>query len=154
MRVLRRIRRRHGLLAFSAALSIAGSSALARDESIYLDLRKALSSSEFKSALGDDIVFFVRGDPTPAVEMELLTIPMTSTTSRGRPSEQNCLAMLLRALAAMRDSARRQGGNAVIDLASNYGGEIPADASVVDCKHGRQVSARVVLRGTVARLSR
>ena len=135
----------------AAAIS---SSALARDTSLNVDLRQALDTQEFKTALGDDVAFFLRADKPAAIENRSAPFFINSSTGRGMPDEKTCLNMTLRALVAMRNRARQEGGNAIVDLVSFYQEHETGDGSMIDCHAGSYVRARVTLKGSVAHIAK
>jgi|SRR5258706_11659398 len=123
----------------------------ARAAVIVMDFQQALNSDDVKSALGHDVAFYLSGMTTPTIQKTFQVVGGRSTTIRGSGTPQkNCLRVLLKVLQTLHDQARRQGGNAVVNIVSDYKNKEVANSSTIECYTGDTVMAHVTLKGFVA----
>ncbi len=141
-------------LLFAAAVLTGVHAAHARDATTYVDLRKALDSEEFRKALGNEVAFFLAGENVPAIQQQSPPFSTRISTSQGTTYEASCNRVLLKIFSLLRDRAKKEGANAVVDIGD---GDRPADpgaSSQVECHNGGTIRARVRLRARVARIAR
>ncbi len=127
-------------------------SAFARNDRINLDIKEAYKSLSIESQLSGVQMFF--GDQTyPGTDKEMSIIRTNRKTNAFNKSDrQACEWTFLSALLALKDSALSQGGNAVINIKSNYNNVEYSNPSEFQCGVGR-IIAGVALIGQVVRLS-
>lgn len=143
------------LLLLTCGLLAISSPAAAADNVLIMDPQVALSSDEFKAALGNDVAFYFIGAAKPAVktQMEEVLINKRTTLSLG-PQEANCRRALLAAFRDLKARAKKRGGDAVVNLVSFYKEHYTADSKMVECHSSSDVRAHVILRGNVAQLDK
>ena len=139
-------------LAAVVALSFAATHAFARNSIETYSIDSALKSGDAK--VDPDIALYFAGQPHPAV-LKTLSEAATNkkTNAFGRSDEAACQHVFLSAVIALQKRAREVGGNAVIDIKSNYKGDLTASATEFTCGSGAVV-AGVALKGQVATLKK
>ena len=142
-----------------SALAIAVIAALsgppARAAVVVMDFQQALNSDEVKSALGDDVTFYLSGAKTPVVRKPFQEVVGNASTIRWFGSDQKaCLAVLSKVLQTMRDRARQQGGNAVVNVIGYYKKNELVNSSTIECYTGAQVRGHITLKGTAAEVEK
>lgn len=142
--------KRHLKLAAIVALSFAATQASARNSIETYSIDSALQSSEGK--LDSGVALYFAGQPHPAV-LKTLSDAATNlkTNAFGRSDEVACKHVFLSAVIALQKKAREEGGNAVINIKSNYMGQLTESATQYTCGAGA-VIAGVALKGDIVTL--
>ncbi|RDU95668.1 excinuclease ABC subunit A [Trinickia dinghuensis] len=142
--------KRHLKLAAVIALSFAATQAFARNSIETYSVDSALKTDDGK--VGSDIALYFAGQPHPAV---LKTMGEAATNLKtnafGKSDEAACQHVFLSTVIALQKKAREQGGNAVINIKSNYKGQLTESATQFTCGAGA-VMAGVALKGDVVTL--
>ena len=134
-----------------AALALGGASSLAvaADETIKMQIKDGLEAGKHtKNTISDDIKLYFGKQKTPAVDKKLWEGSTTQKSMR-KSEQERCDTAFVSAILRLQDRARREGGNAVINIAS--GGGSNDSATEYTCITGR-VTGSVSLRGTVVKL--
>ncbi|PLZ04488.1 excinuclease ABC subunit A [Burkholderia sp. WAC0059] len=127
-------------------------SAFARDTIESYSVDEALHSEP--GIVEDDVALYFAGQPHPAVANSLGEAATNrKTNALGKGDEPACQHVFLSAVRALQDRARRDGGNAVIDIRSNYRGDETSSPTTFVCGAGVFV-AGVALKGEVVTLRR
>ena len=140
------------LLAGLLLLMIVTSPVLARDDKAMYTIATALDSSVGQSSLGDDIQFFFGKENHPPVE-----VTIGSYTSNKKANGYNktnsaaCERAFISALISFRDRARREGGNAVVNISSYYRKNHISSQTEFECGSGAVMSG-VTIKGDVVKL--
>lgn len=144
--------KRYLKLAAVVALSVAASQAFARNSIETYSIDSALKTSDGK--VGADIALYFAGQPHPTV---LKTFDEAATNKKtnsfGRSDELACQHVFLSAVLALQERARAEGGNAVINIKSNYKDHLTASATEFTCGAGAMI-AGVALKGDVVTLKK
>ena len=126
--------------------------ALARDTTHYFSISDAMATQEFKNKLDGNIRFFF-GDqqyPAPtATKGEYTTSKKTNAFNKS--DEGACQWALLSALITFQERAKTEGGNAVVDIVSNYKHNEFSSADKYEC-HAGGIVAGVALKAKVVTL--
>ena len=141
------------LLAVVAAAGM--SAAAARDENPKFPIKTALDKGQqYKDKVGSDISMYFGAQKTPSVEKRIGEWTSTrNSNSANKPDQDACDIAFISAVIALQERARKEGGNAVINIKSlSKVGDIDS-ASEYICTSGR-VIARVQLRGTAVTLGK
>jgi uncharacterized protein YbjQ (UPF0145 family) len=126
------------------------SHANARDTVNTYSLDQALKSEPGK--VGDDIALYFAGQPHPAVQKSMGEFATNKKTNAfGKSDEAACQHVFLSAVLELQERARKEGGNAVINIKSNYKKDLRASATEFTCGAGAVV-AGVALVGDVVTL--
>ena len=140
-------------LAIAVIAAVFGSPA--RGAVVLIDFQQALNSDEIKKALGDDVAFYLSGATTPVVRTSFQEVIGNSSTIRWYGSGQKpCMVVLLKVLQIMRDQAKQQGGNAVVNVIGYYKKKELVNSSMIECYTGAQVQGHITLKGTVAEVEK
>jgi hypothetical protein len=126
--------------------------AFARDTVANYPVNAALASEPGK--VGDDIPLFFAGQKHPGVVKSYGEFATNKKTNAfGKSDETACQHVFLSAVLELQDRARREGGNAVINIKSNYKNEERESATEFTCGAGA-VIAGVALKGEVVTLKK
>jgi len=138
------------LVALCAAL--AASHAYARDTIGNYPVSDALGSEPGK--VGDDVALYFAGQPHPAVLKSFGEFATNKKTNAfGKSDLSACQHVFLSAVIELQDRARKEGGNAVINIKSNYRNQLRESATEYTCGAGA-VIAGVALVGDVVTLGK
>jgi hypothetical protein len=139
-----------------ALLAIACSIALpaaARDEQKRYPIGQALRSPAAQGKVDPGIRLFFGRQRHPNVTKDFGEWPTNKKTNAFAKSDlQACEWVFLSAVIALQDRARRQGGNAVVNIVSNYRNVVTSSESEYVCGAGGLI-AGVALKGRVVSLS-
>lgn len=141
-------------LAFTAASFLLASQAFGADVLKRFSIPEAEQSAVVQESLEGDISMYWATEKHPAVQKNYGTFT-TSKRSNGFRKENvdACGRALASALIAFQDRARREGGNAVIDLKSNIKGHEESSAVEYSCLVGSMM-VNVALKGTVVTINK
>ena len=124
--------------------------AFARDTVENYPIEPALHSEPGK--VSDDIALYFAGQRHPAVAKKIGEFATNKKTNAfGKSDEAACQHVFLSAVIELQDRARKEGGNAVINIKSNYKNEVRESATEFTCGAGA-VIAGVALKGDVVTL--
>jgi len=143
--------KRHLLFAALCA-TLATTSAFARDSVAAYPVDAALISEPGK--VGSDIALYFAGQPHAAVVKSLGEFATNKKTNAfGKSDLQACQHVFLSAVIELQERARKEGGNAVINIKSNYKDQLTESATTFQCGAGA-VIAGVALTGDVVTLKK
>jgi hypothetical protein len=135
-------------------LCVTISNALARDTKYMFPVDVALNTPTAKEKLGTRVAFYFGSQKPPTVTQTLGEYTANRKTNAANKSDQEaCEWAFLTALLALRDRAIEQGGDAVINIKSNYKKNEVTSDSEYEC-HAGAIIAGVALRGTVVKLAK
>lgn len=143
-------------VAFAAAALAASPAAAQRhranDTPANFSIEQALADPEFATAT-QGVRFYFGSQPHPGVAQRFERDAMTSqrASSRHKTPEESCGRALLNALVALRNSTLQQGGNAVINVRSNWNHVEFSSRTEFQCVRGRMMSG-VALKGDIVRI--
>ena len=141
-------------IAAVAALGFASyATAAGRDDHIKLPIQGALEKSQsYKTTVDSDIKLYWGSQKTPAVERKMGEFTSNKKTNAANKSDQEaCDLAFISAAAALQQRARKEGGNAVINIRSVYRGANVASQREYVCGAGN-IMVGVTLEGTVVNL--
>lgn len=122
----------------------------ARDDVMAFSISDAMATDEAKNILGENVKFYF-GDIQPN-EKVLRTIGEYKTNRKtsavGKSAVDACQRAFISNLIALRDSAKNVGGNAVVNIRSNYRNNTTTSNDTFQCGVGG-VIAGVALMGDV-----
>lgn len=143
---------RLSILAVTALLAVS-LNATARDEHKMLPLKDALEAPAAQEKLDKSIKLYFAGQPHAVVVKELGTWPTNKKTNAfGKSDVESCNWVFLTAMLTLQERAKKEGGNAVIDIKSNYKNIETASATEFMCGSGTIMSG-VAFKGTVVKLA-
>jgi len=135
------------VLSFTAA-------AEARDTQYHLPVAAVTGNQDYQAMLGADVSFYFAGQTTPKVEKTLGEYVTNRKTDSFFKSDENaCQWAFLSALLALRQRAKEEGGDAVVDIISFYKKVPFSSPTDYEC-HAGVFIAGVALKGTVARIAK
>ncbi len=140
-------------LALAASLMLAGISiAEARDDRLRFPIKDAMATPAAQEKLDGSVRFYFSGQKQPGAKKTMGTFTSNKKTNFANKSDvDGCNHAFLSAMIALQERARREGGNAVVDIHSVYKNGEYKSATEFECGAGA-IMGGVALRGTVATL--
>lgn len=140
-----------GILAL-LALVLCSSHTFARDDVRSYSITNIMTSDLGKSKLGADVSFYF-GDQSYGKALKSFGEFKTNkkTNAFGKSDEEACNWVFLSAMIALKERAIKEGGNAVVDIKSNYKNNLTSSSETFQCGAGA-VMAGVALTGKVVTL--
>ena len=127
--------------------------ALARNDLLSLDIESALSTPAAKAKLNKGVKFYFGETRYPEITQSLSPIKTNKKTNAfNKTDEEACQWVFLSAMLSLQALALKQGGDAVVDIESNYKGNPVSDSQNFQCGAGN-IIAGVALKGRVVRLT-
>ena len=139
-----------------AALLILGLavSAEARDTKYNMPIAGVTENPAFENQIGTDVKFYFADQPPPKVEKTLGTyVTNRKTNSFAKSDENACQWAFLSALLQLRQRAKEEGGDSVINIVSFYKKDTFSSTTEYEC-HAGALIAGVALKGTVAKTAK
>lgn len=145
--------KKNTLAALIATLLLAGlNTAQARDTRHMLPIQDALSTPDAKAKLDGDIRFHFGAAPKGDITRRYGEFTANKKTNAFNKSDiEACRWVFLSAMIALQDRARREGGNAVVNIRSYYKKNEVNSSREFECGAGA-VMAGVTLKGEVVTL--
>lgn len=144
--------KRHLMLA-AVCLATMSTAAFARNDVATYPIDAALKS-EGSDKVGSDVALVFAGQKHTAVAKSMGEIATNKKTNGvGRSDEAACQHVFLSAVLALQERARQLGGNAVINIKSNYQNKLIESATDFTCGSGAIMSG-VALKGEVVTLKK
>ena len=135
-----------------AFLVLLSSSAFARDDVENYSIKDALAKEAAVNKLGTDIQFFFGDQSHPEIQKSFGVFRTNKKTNAFNKTDlEACQWVFLSAMITLRDRAIQEGGNAVVEIKSNYKNNLTSNAETFRCGAGTFV-AGVALTGKVVTL--
>ncbi len=123
----------------------------ARDTRLELSVQEVLNRDDAGTLLGD-MQFYFAGQPHSAVQKSLGEFQSNRKTNAfGKSDKEACQWAMLSALKSLKERAESLGGNAVVNIRSNYKNNEFVSDSEYQCGAGA-IMAGVALKGDVVQL--
>lgn len=130
-------------------LSFFSISTLARDDISDFSVEEAMSVQKVAAAIGEGVQFYFSGQKSPQVNRSFGEFQSNKKTNAfGKSDKQACQWAFASAMKSLKQRAIKEGGNAVINIRSNYKGKLTSSSSTFKCGAGTMV-AGVALIGDV-----
>lgn len=124
----------------------------ARDTITNYSVREALSLPQARNALGSKIRFYFGGQKHGGIQKNYGIFRTNKKTNAfGKTDKEACQWAFLSAMISLRDRAVREGGNAVVNIKSNYRNHLTSSEKTFKCGAGALI-AGVAFVGTVVKL--
>lgn len=141
-------------MAVAALLLAAAATAEARDDHLKMPVAEALAAPPAQEKLDRSIKLYFGDQAHPAIARKIGVWKTNKKTNKFNKTEQQaCEWAFLSAMLALQDRARREGGDAVVNIVSVYKDVEFASAKQYTCGVGAMV-AGVAFRGDVVKLSK
>jgi len=125
------------------------STAHARNTVAEYSIKDALSGAKAQSKLGDEVRFYFGEQVHEKVAKRFFQARTNKKTNAfGKSDERACQWVFLSAMLALRDRALLEGGNAVINIRSNYKRKLTSSDETFRCGAGALI-AGVALVGDI-----
>ncbi|NMG03746.1 excinuclease [Azoarcus taiwanensis] len=136
-----------------AVLLAVSFNASARDDRKMLSVQDALASAAAEGKIGSDVRLFWGNQNHPTVSNRIGEWGTNKKTNALNKSDQEaCNWVFLSAVIALQERARREGGNAIVNIRSNYKNNETSSETEFMCGVGN-IIAGVALKGTVVKLA-
>ena len=136
----------------AVALAVVALSADARDDKLHFSVSEAMAKPDTKAKLDGSVKFYWGKKKGPAGAKLLGTFTANKKTNFFNKSDaEGCYWAWLTAMISLQDRARKEGGNAVVNIHSVYRNNTFISETEYECGAGN-VTGGVALRGTVAKL--
>ena len=124
----------------------------ARDEHLMFPLDKAIAEGKAKGKIQDDIKLYFSGQKHGEPTQKFGTFTSNRKTNAvGKSDQEACNWAFLSTIMSLQERARKEGGNAVIDIKSVYKGTVKESATEFMCGAGSMM-AGVALEGRIAKI--
>ena len=125
---------------------------LARDDIGDYSVSNVLQTEKAKNKLGGNIKFYFGNQKHGKVKKRFGVYSTNKKTNAfGKSDQQACEHVFLSAMIQLKQKAEQLGGNAVINIKSNYRGNLTSSNTTFKCGAGGMV-AGVALQGEVVKL--
>lgn len=133
-------------------LTTISTTSMARDSIQDFSVEEAMALPKISSAIGDGIKFYFTGQKHAAIEQSLGEYQSNKKTNAfGKSDKEACQWAFASAMKSLKQRAEKEGGNAVINIHSNYKGTKTTSDKTFKCGAGN-VIAGVALVGEVVKL--
>lgn len=141
------------LVALSLVSALCSAPALARDTVLHIPLADVLAMPEAQGKLDPEVKFYLAGQATPKIVKRFGSdVSNPKTNGFNKSDEFGCKWAALSALIHLQEGAKREGGNAVVDIVSYYKKVEYSSATDFECHAGAFVVG-VALKGSYAKLA-
>ena len=124
----------------------------ARDSIENYSIKEAMAANNAKNTLGNDVSYYFGGQSHSSPSKNLGDIRTSRKTNAFNKSDlQACQWVFLSAMISLRDQAIKAGGNAVVNIQSNYKNNQVSSTETFQCGAGAFI-AGVALTGTIVTL--
>jgi len=125
-------------------------SAFARDEHLQFSIAKGIAATKSENKLDNSVKLVWGGNSDSAQQLGTFTANRKSN-SIGKSDEEACTRAFMSAVISLQERAKKEGGNAVVNIRSVYRKTNLASADKYVCGAGNMM-AGVALEGTVVKL--
>ena len=134
------------------AISSCAAGALARDDVKDFSIADALATEQAKNILGNNIKFYFGEQSHGAVTKKFGEFGTNRKTNGvGKSDKTACEWAFLSAMKALRERAQREGGNAIVNIRSNYRNATNSSTETFKCGAGN-IIVGVALLGDVVEI--
>jgi len=136
------------------SLMLIAPQAYSRDSKLMLSIQDALASANFKEKLDPSISLYFSDQSHPKTVKSYGSFPTNNkTNSLNKTDEAACQWVLLSSLLALQERAKKEGGNAVINIDSYYKKNTFSSKTEYECHAGTFLSG-VALKGEVVTIAK
>jgi uncharacterized protein YbjQ (UPF0145 family) len=115
-------------------------------------INEVMTSNSAKTALGSGVLFFFGDEEHGEVVLSMGEVRTSKKTSAfGKSDQEACHWVFLSAMKELKANAIKRGGNAVINIRSNYKNKMTSSSETFKCGAGALV-AGVALIGTIIKM--
>lgn len=141
-------------LLITLSLVLIAPQAYSRDTKHKLSIQDAIASTDFKEKLDPSISLYFDNKSHPKIAKSFGVFSTNKKTNAfNKSDEAACRWVFLTALLTLQDRAKKEGGNAVINIASNYKKIKFSSKTEYEC-HAGALIAGVALTGKVVRTAK
>ncbi len=145
------MKKRHAVIAI-LLLNFTSNLVLARDNVTDFVIKEVMTQEQAKEALGSDVRFYFGNQKHGKVLKSWGNVSTNKKTNAFLKSdEEACNWVFLSAMISLQKRALKEGGNAVINIKSNYKGKTTSSNTTFKCGAGNLI-AGVALTGKVVKI--
>lgn len=145
---------KHVILSGLIVLCFSLNLAYGADSLVKYPIKDSMEIEKVKNLFDNDISFYWGNSPHAKVTKKFGSFKTSKRTNGfGKAQSQSCAWAMASSLVALRDRARREGGNAVINIVSNIKNHEESSQTEYSCLAGRVV-VNVALKGDVVTLAK
>ncbi|MGB1262139.1 MAG: excinuclease ABC subunit A [Cognaticolwellia sp.] len=134
------------------SLSIISTGSIARDDVADYSVADAMKIPKISSAIGSGVKFYFSGQQHAKAEKTFGEFQSNKKTNAfGKSDKEACQWAFASAMKTLRQRAIKEGGDAVINIRSNYKGNLTSSSTTFQCGAG-SIMAGVALIGDVVKL--
>ena len=142
------------LFIITVVLSVFTTVAFAEDQLVSMAIQDAMDNPKVQGALYDDIVLYWGSQTHPNVIKNYGEFKTSKRSNKvGKSQEAACQWALASALKVLQQRARKEGGNAVINVRSNVQDHEVLSTTSYECLCGRMM-VNVAVKGDVVKLAK
>ncbi|WP_444996390.1 excinuclease ATPase subunit [Aliikangiella sp. IMCC44359] len=135
-------------------LSTFAGSAMARDTISDYSVDEAMSIEKIKQAVGNEVSFYFGNKKPKKIKKSMGEFKTNKKTNAfGKSDKEACQWAFASAMKSLKQRAIKEGGNAVINIKSNYKGTLTSSDTSFQCGAGSFV-AGVALVGEVVKIEK
>jgi len=139
---------------FSLSLILSTMPAHSRDTALMLPIQDALKTSAFKNALDPSIKLYFGKQSHPRIIKSVGTFPTNNKTNAfNKTDEAACQWVFLSGLLALQNRAKREGGNAVVNISSYYKKKTVNSKTKFECHAGAFIAGAALI-GKVVKIAK
>lgn len=139
--------------AFAFIALLCSTQALARDTVSEFPVQDVLSTEQAKAQLGTNVRFYFGDQKHPKIINNYGDVSTNKKTNAfGKSDKEACDWVFLSAMIALKERAVKEGGNAVVNIRSNYKDNVTSSTDSFQCGAGN-VIAGVALIGQIVRIA-
>ena len=136
------------------SLMVFSSHSMARDDIADYSVAEAMAVDKISSAIGGGVDFYFGEQKHPKVAQQLGEFKSNKKTNAfGKSDKAACQWAFASALKTFKQRAIKEGGDAVINIRSNYKGRLTSNETTFQCGAGA-IIAGVALVGEVVKLEK
>lgn len=135
------------------ALTLVSSNVMARDDVLDFSIAEAMATPKISNAIGEGITFYFGNQKHGKVTKQIGNFSTNKKTNAfGKSDKEACDWVFASAMKTLKQRAVKEGGNAIINIKSNYKGNLTSSDTEYQCGAG-SVIAGVALTGDVVILA-
>ena len=144
-----RVKTALALLALTLGIAVVATRADARNDKLHLPIATVLNGPQAKQRLDPGVALYFGKQPYAAPAQRMGTFAANEKTNFvNKTDEEGCNWVFLSAVRKLQEHARRNGGNAIVNIVSNYKNQEFSSETEFECGAGNIVGG-VALRGEV-----
>lgn len=132
--------------------ALSANTAFARDTKVMLNIEEIMQTADYQDKLDPEIKFYFGDQPYGEIQRSYGTyVTNKKTNAFNKGDHEACRWVTLTALLTLQERAKREGGNAIVDITSYYKKRTLKSDIDIECHAGTFI-AGTALRGKIVKL--